>query len=670
MSAATTSPAKSWHRPDITGLRSLAIVPVVAFHAGITAIPGGFVGVDVFYVISGFLITTLLVREASERRLHLSQFWARRLRRLVPASVAMVAVTLVAGLIILSPLRWAKLGEESLASLFYVSNFLFAGAKTDYFAADLAIPSPLIHTWSLGVEEQFYLFWPLLILLVAFLARKARIGIRIPLFVVFGILAVASFALSYLWSRTMPEVAFYLLPTRVWEFALAGLLALVHPFVPLPRWLRSIAGIVGIAALVVALFIIDAQTEYPGRAALIPVAGTLLLIIAGPRTSDELPSLPSRLLTTKPFVWLGDISYSWYLWHWPFIVLVPIALNNDSLLVTLLAGLASLGAAVLSYRFLENPVRFHPRLMKSVSLTIVVCVVALLPVSAAAAAAIGIGNNSGHPTVDGVQLDLNEARFPTNLDPCDRVSTLASGDKICESGDLDSDTIVLFAGDSHAGQWRAAMSEAAKLEHVRLVVRWKPACPVVPVNAADADGKFRAARGCKGFLNQTIELAKQLQPAAIVVSQTDGYYKRIVGQDKGVLSEKAQLDEWTLQYNNLIDRVSPFVGEFAVIVDNPRIDFDPSDCLARFGATAEGCSVPREEALDDVAPLHNATDAVLSARDITATLNTTDLVCDESRCQVVGNGYPIFRDYNHLAREWTLTQVPAVREFLREAITH
>ena len=666
----TTTPKATWHRADITGLRSLAIIPVVVFHAGISQIPGGFIGVDMFYVISGFLITTLLVRDATAGRLHLGEFWARRLRRLLPASVVMVAATLVAGHFILSPLRWEQLGREALAAVVYVSNFVFAGQSTDYFAEDVAIPSPLIHTWSLGVEEQFYIFWPLIIIAVVALAKKSRKGIQFHLFWVFAVLTAASIALSVIWTMTMPQVAFYLLPTRVWEFALAGMLAIAFPYLTVPHWLRTTFGFVGFAGIAASLIFIGSSTPYPGTAALLPVVSTILVILAGPRSTDTQQSWPTRILSLKPFVWVGDVSYSWYLWHWPFIVLVPIALGNDALYVTLGAALASLGVAVLSYKFLENPVRFHPRLVGSIKLTLLFSLIAMIPVSAGAVATIAAGTQTDDPVVvEGVAkpLDLKDARFPPALDPCDRETELPTGQTICESGDLDSDTVLFLTGDSHAGHWRLALSDAAKAEGVRLVVDWEAGCPTVPITVVPNEGR-ESAPPCEGNRKNLYKLIHDLKPDALVLSQSDGYFGRISDDGTTVLPEDEQLDRWTTAYTEFYDNVRSNVGEMAVVIDNPRNDTDPNDCLATPGNTPDDCASPIEEVIDDVEPLHQATIDIVADLGITATLDTRAMLCDDGICRVVDNDVPVYRDFNHLSRQWTVSKVPELREFVKAAL--
>jgi peptidoglycan/LPS O-acetylase OafA/YrhL len=667
MTASNPPIPHAWHRPDITGLRSLAIIPVVLFHAGISAIPGGFVGVDVFYAISGFLITTLLVRDASDARLHLGRFWTRRLRRLLPASAAMVAATLVAGLFVLSPLRWVNLGQEALSALFYVSNFRYAFQQTDYFAADVALPSPLIHTWSLGVEEQFYILWPIVILIVAALARKSKLGLRFHLVWVFLIIGAVSLYLSYILSVKQPNLAFYLLPTRAWEFALAGIAALVFPHLSLSRWLRNLSGFGGAALLFTSLFVINSGTVFPGLAALLPVVGTLLIILAGPRNSSERPSIPARILSLKPFVWIGDVSYSWYLWHWPFIVLIPLALGNNSLAVTIPAAALSLGVAALSFHFLENPIRFHPRLVKSMALTMVVALIAVVPVSAASAVTIWAGQNSGSPVVDGIKLDLNGARFPALVTACDRKTPLPSGTVICESGDLSSPVVMLLVGDSHASHWRAAMAKAAELEHVRLVFLRHAACPVVTIKVVATGGGKATDRGCGGFRHQTLSLIKELKPQSVVLSQSDAYANHIVAPDGTLLPASKQLAIWTASYTTLLDTLSPYVGRVSIILDNPRLPTDPNDCLARFGATLKGCAVPLANTLQNLAPFHNAVATLLEKRGIT-TLNTTNIVCKNGTCPVYDSGQLVWRDFNHLTRAWTLTQMRLLRPFVRAAI--
>lgn len=350
MGAHDAAPVRRPHfRPDVEGLRAVAVVAVLLYHCGVPGIPGGFVGVDVFYVISGFLITGLLWRELeSTGRLDLRAFYARRMRRLLPASLLVIGVTLIASWLLMSRLRFPAVAGDAVAATLYVSNIRFALGATDYLAG-AAAPSPLLHTWSLGVEEQFYLVWPVLLLVLSRMVSRARVA-----WVLAGI-GVASFLLSAIWTDVAAPWAFFSLPTRIWELAGGALLAV--GFVRLPRrtgaGTASLIGILGIGLLGTAMLTIDAETPFPGIAAVVPVAATLLLILAGERAE----ALHARALAQRIPRWLGRISYSLYLWHWPVLVLVPIWIGRDDLPTRLLLALVAVGIATVSTELIELPIR-------------------------------------------------------------------------------------------------------------------------------------------------------------------------------------------------------------------------------------------------------------------------------------------------------------------------
>ena len=339
---------RSHFRPDIEGLRAVAIIAVLLYHVRLPGFPGGFIGVDVFYVISGFLITGLLRRELlNTGRVGLVSFYARRARRLLPAALVVIVVTLVASAFVLSSLRFPDVAGDGAAAAGYVSNYRFALSATDYLAA--TDPSPFQHYWSLGVEEQFYLVWPLLIVLGSRLLSVSRLGwLLVPV-------ALASLALSLVWTDQAAPWAFFSLPTRAWELAVGALIAVGVLRLPAPAGTRtaSVLGLAGLGLIVGGSVLIGADTPYPGTAALVPVVGTALLIVAGERAA----SIPSRWLATAIPRWFGRISYSLYLWHWPLLILVPIALGTDDLAVRLVLGVIAIGIAALSAEYVEAPIR-------------------------------------------------------------------------------------------------------------------------------------------------------------------------------------------------------------------------------------------------------------------------------------------------------------------------
>ncbi|MEV6703587.1 acyltransferase, partial [Streptomyces sp. NPDC051453] len=338
-------------RPDIQGLRALAVTLVVLGHAGVTRLSGGYVGVDVFFVISGFLITSSLLRELSATdRISIRAFYARRALRLLPASALVVLVTLAGSWLFLSKVRFAEYMSDAFASALYAVNFRLAATGTDYLAEG-SPPSPFQHFWSLAVEEQFYLLWPLLLLLGRRLSRRRRALLATPLVA----LCVVSFGLSvHVTGRSAPW-AYFGSHTRAWELGAGALVALALLRPPrLPAGVAVAMTWAGLACVIAAALRFDADTPFPGTAAVVPVVGAALVIVGG--TSPAWPGA-RRMLTARPVTWLGGVSYSWYLWHWPFLVIGPKALDRPAgTHLELALGAAALLPAWLTLRLVENPV--------------------------------------------------------------------------------------------------------------------------------------------------------------------------------------------------------------------------------------------------------------------------------------------------------------------------
>ena len=351
--APASAAARGWtYRPDIEGLRAVAVVLVVLSHASIGGVRGGFVGVDVFFVLSGFLITGLLLRELDTTgTISLGAFYARRARRLLPAAALVLLVTLGATILLMPPLLVPGITGDVAAAAAYVSNIGFALQATDYFAAGQA-PSPILHYWSLGVEEQFYLFWPAIVLLVA----RSAIGRRARVAVAVAGLAAASLALSVWLTSANPPWAFFSLPTRAWELGIGAILAVAGTrLATLPTRLAAMAGWTGLALIVVAGMGLDETVPYPGTAALLPAVGACLVVIAG---AGRVPVGPARLLGTAVPRFFGRISYSLYLWHWPLLVIPAVVLGAP---LPLLERVALVAAAVVlaagTQHWVEDPFR-------------------------------------------------------------------------------------------------------------------------------------------------------------------------------------------------------------------------------------------------------------------------------------------------------------------------
>lgn len=335
--------SKTGYRPDIDGLRAVSVIAVLFFHLDL-GFPGGYVGVDVFFVISGFLITTLILKDIDTQTFSLTRFWERRIRRIFPALAVTVAAVLVAGYFLLIPGDLLDLAKSSVSQSLLTANFYFW--RTSGYFAERAEFKPLLHTWSLAVEEQFYLGFPLLLAWTKGFSRRRLV-------ILLGGISVVSFAASVYWSFYNPEVAFFLLPPRAWELLAGSILATLPRTFRLGTAIAEALASCGLAAILIAVFFYDGRTVFPGLAALLPVGGAACVILAN---RDRLTAV-GRLLSTGPFVFVGLISYSLYLWHWPAIVFVRHVVVDLNWQLKACLILFSVGAATLSWKFVETPFR-------------------------------------------------------------------------------------------------------------------------------------------------------------------------------------------------------------------------------------------------------------------------------------------------------------------------
>ncbi len=520
-------------RKDIEGLRAVAILAVVLYHAHVGAVPGGYVGVDVFFVISGYLITDHLWREVHDSRgLSFRGFYGRRIRRLLPASFLVLAVTAVASAAILPPLTARAVLKDGVACALYVGNYRFALLQTNYLTASAA-PSPFQNYWSLGVEEQFYLVWPA-VLLLASLAWSRRRHVRpsrASAAIALGVIAVTSCAFSVWLTHASEPWAFFSLATRAWELAVGGLVALGAPAIGRMRG-RPLLGWVGLGLVVWSIVTYTSSTPFPGTAALVPVLGTAAIIAAvtGPAPSHG----PVQILRRPPMLVIGRVSYSWYLWHWPMLILVPAALGHAlSLAQNLSVAAVSFVVATATFVLVERPVRTsswltsRPRrsLGLGAALTVAAvgaCVLSVLslpsltgtghaPVAAAAlrestkaqeAASLAVEHRpgaapSGHRRLhEQVARSVTVQDVPANLEPslpdadADEPPVFVDGCldsytdtslQPCTFGDTSSSTTVVLFGDSHAAMWFPAVDQAAQQFGWKLITWTKATCPPFPL---------------------------------------------------------------------------------------------------------------------------------------------------------------------------------------------
>ena len=434
-------------RADIAGLRALAVLPIVLFHAGLSQLAGGFVGVDVFFVISGFLITGIIIRDVNQDSFSVLEFYRRRVARIFPALILVLAFTLAAGALWMLPNEMRDLGASSAAASLFTSNFYFL-LTTDYFGG-AAEAKPLLHTWSLAVEEQFYLFYPVMILLIL---KRLRAWLSLIIFAV----CLASFSLAVVVGQFRPELSFYMLPTRAWELGVGALIAL-NSFPKVAPRLRQGLAVLGLAMITLAIVVVRPNEFFPGPNALLPVLGTALLIAYGR------DGFTATLLSARPMVWIGDISYSLYLWHWPIITLYRLHTGVElDLIETTGLTLVSIAAAALTRVAIEEPLR--TRLTRLARIPVVIGGFSALVIVAGASA-----ENFMRPTVL-KPISPNIQRLAAVADYRDTPDytrqfrkgvcfigsdTSQTFDRHCLATDPARADWVVF-GDSHAAQyWRA-----------------------------------------------------------------------------------------------------------------------------------------------------------------------------------------------------------------------
>ena len=444
------------YRPDIDGLRALAVVPVILFHASITC-PGGFIGVDVFFVISGYLITGIIERDIITHSFSLLRFYNRRIRRIFPAMFAMIAVSTIAALFILPPNELKDFGKSVLSTAAFSANILDY-RHSGYFDTSSKY-DPLLHMWTLSVEEQFYVFWPLMLLALGLFSHSKW---KLPAILC---ILISSLALSIYWINNNPNAAFYLLPSRAWELALGAALAVLQGIDILPRPSRIVADVfslVGLAMVVASIIEYDSVTPFPGSAALLPCIGAAMIIYSG----ENNISIGGRILSLSPNIFVGQISYSLYIWHWPILVFGRLFMNRELAYTERLFLIAlTFFAAWLSWHFIEKPFR-DGRFVRGSSLAWVGGGLAIA-LSFIAIGAIIYFTDGVLVRAPNVALWVTEASKEGNA--FQQSSCLARGRELptikgcllgAPSATLDYDGVIW--GDSHAAQFAPAVDEIGR----------------------------------------------------------------------------------------------------------------------------------------------------------------------------------------------------------------
>lgn len=638
------------YRADIEGLRAVAVMLVVAAHAGVAWLEGGVVGVDVFFVLSGYLITGLLLQEIQQSgRVDLLEFYSRRLRRLLPGLLAMVVGTMAAATALLTPWEQLQQAFTAGAAVVWLSNLHFAITEVDYFGPE-ADSNLFLHTWSLGVEEQFYLVWPMLILALLWVvgARTATSIHQGRLYR--GLMAVAtvSFLLSLLLTFEKPAYAYYLPVTRAWQFALGALALLwsrrlnasgVRLKTPLDSWnpFATVAvGTAGLGLILFAALVIRNDTPYPGVWTLAPSVGTTLALMAG-AVSVKIGS--GRLLSFAPLQAVGLVSYSWYLWHWPVFLLgasiLPIDLAGNAAAL----AVASLALAALSYRFIEKPARTARFLQSRPRVT---AFASILLMSMAVAMAVVWDHVAGrwHEAPSQTRYDRTQTDLPTLYRMGCDVELYSDEVRQCNFGAKTAQRTAVLIGDSVAVQWFPAMVKAFDSAGWRLVVFTKSACPMVDLPFYFPRLQRRNFE-CERWRASALAKVAALNPDLVLLGSAFGNYH-------------FDRSDWEAGTRSVLSTLSAKAGRILIIRSSPVLPFNGPNCLARADwrrstlpwLTRDGCHAPIDSRSDE--EMYAGLLAAAADHANAELVDFSDLVCPYGRCFAQRDGMIVYRDTIHL----------------------
>ena len=651
-------------RPDIQGLRAVAVTLVLVYHFFPTAIPGGFVGVDVFFVISGFLITLLLIREIDRTgTISLSKFFVRRVRRLMPAALTTTIVTVVAAALTVGPVRLVSILQDAAWTSGYLANVHFGLDPAGYFAR--SDPSPFLQFWSLAVEEQYYLVWPTLLLCIVLLAKK-RVLRMLPVVLTFVI--VSSLPISIVLTNSGSSQAYYSLASRAWELAIGGVVAYVvfrGAWVP-GRRISAAVGLLGAGGVLFAAFSFTDSTLFPGAAALIPTVGTALVIWSGTYHVGVL----GRVLSVRPAQFVGDMSYSLYLWHWPVLVLgVGVLTSNSGSTRAVLMGV-SLVVSIASFYLIEQRasrigLTWHSHKVLALNIAI-----ALTAVSVPAVAAPNVGITGGlriaPSPVESATASIKDGTItladhnpvivpksvPSNVDPSlkdltqDLPTVFTNGCyghtlKVCAGGDPHGKRTIVLAGDSHAGQWWPGVNQAAIENHWKLYMVGMSACALADVDVSKG-GTSEPWPECRAWQREA--------PKAIVALHADLviYANNTQGYAKDVNLRSNFPSTWSGGVSAVLDELRT-TSKVLFFGQSPIQRTDPSTCLSQNLQDVSACSTPVDEA---VPPKIKDLEPPLAREGGAAFFDPTSLLCTQV-CPMMDHNVVMYRDHGHLAATYS-----------------
>lgn len=707
-------PPQTRFRQDIEGLRAVAVLAVVLFHADIPGVRGGFVGVDVFFVISGFLIAGLLWREVSSSgTLRLRRFYGARARRLLPASATVGVITAIAAAVLLPSLQAKAVMADGIACALYVGNYQFLLQGVNYLASTLP-PSPFQHYWSLGLEEQFYLIWPAVIIATTWIIRRVRrrtsdhaTSSKMPYLVILALVAAVSFGQSLILTYWLPSVAFFSLPTRAWELAVGGLVALTAGnWRRLPAPFAAMAGWGGLMLILLACTLLDITTPYPGAAALMPVLGTALVIGAGCAASSR---GCGRALSLSPMRAVGRLSYSWYLWHWPVLLLLPPLLGHSLGLATKVAAvLVSGGLAALTLHLIENPLRLAAPLRRSpigslalggaataIAVGVSVALLASVPAPVGRGAPAPALTVTAAPPPAGHNISLYDfaverafqqvrtavaasaelRAVPSNLAPPLAEAAAELKDLFlkgcvpnfwelrqseCAMGDTSSTTTVALIGDSHAAMLVPAFRQVAAQRHWRLALLGKAGCPPMSMPISNPIRRL-ASDVCEQWHAQMITQLRAEHPRLVVVSM----YRQYGGDDFYLPGFTSYDPVWMDALTHLVEELRGTGAKVLVLGPIPNPHSVVPICLSGHLDDAMACSPQRSTAVSESGIAGES--AAAKAGD-GHYADITDLFCTADRCPVIVGNNLVYFDKDHLTAEYARLLSPVMGSLADRAL--
>lgn len=665
ISTSGTGPAGPY-RADIDGLRAVSIISVVLYHVGVPYVSGGFVGVDVFFVISGYLITSIVLAEMRGGTFSFARFYERRARRLLPTLAVVLAVTFLVSLLIMVPEDFEEFCKSMFYALVFMANLFFAD-QGGYFDPSSQL-TPLLHFWSLAVEEQFYIVWPLVLFALLRYAPRRTMPVAVALI-------AASFAANIVILDEDPLAAFYMPHTRAWELLFGCVLALGVP--RLGRAAADVAGIAGLALIAWAVFNLDHQTPYPGGWALLPTLGAGLVIWSG----QAGPSLAARLLSLRPLVFIGLVSYAWYLWHWPAIVLFRYEVGREPdgpEMAALIA--ASLALAVLCWAYLEKPIRNGTwwagrRRAIGAGLGVTLPLVALAGTGYATDGFIDRFPAAIH------ELERDELEHRADFGCAKSLAKAIARDELCYIWKTsDNAPGVLLWGDSHARVLAPVFGEAARAADVPLVYSNLPACPpLIGVGRKRSRGGLHES--CFELNRAVGELLQRRKFTDVVLVARWNYYMGGLNADGIPWIEQhyfqdAHVEGGTLEENRrvlteglkrTVKAVEATGARVWIVMETPYAGLDVPIHVAR--NLIRG--VPQQTLfgidLEENERRHDYLEEVIAGLPPVRIIDPGHSLCASGRCLIVENGKPLYYDTNHLSKHANARIAPLFAELFAQA---